>query len=188
MRFLFIKKGKNMSRQIQIRRGSKEEHQNFTGAIGEITMDTTNNTLRVHDGTTVGGTVLAKQSDLDNADYVVAYQKPTPENNYTWYRKYKSGWVEQGGRLKIIIPSGTNTVIEQISLPVEMDNAFYSTNITQEQIKNSVPMAAAKRYYDATSKPSTSQTLSIIALHILSINLEEEVNYMWEVRGQSKSI
>lgn len=177
-----------MARQIQIRRGSEAEHENFTGAIGEITMDTTNNTLRVHDGTTVGGTLLAKQSDLDSADYVIEYQTPTAENNYNWYRKYKSGWVEQGGRITLIIPSGTNTVIEQISLPVEMDSAFYSTNITQEQIKNSVPIAVAKRYYAATSKPSTSKILSIIALHILSVNLEEEVNYMWEVKGQAKTI
>lgn len=44
-----------MSRQIQIRRGSAAEHSNFTGAIGEITMDTTNKTLRVHDGVTPGG-------------------------------------------------------------------------------------------------------------------------------------
>lgn len=44
-----------MSRQIQIRRGTSAEHENFTGAIGEVTMDTTNKTLRVHDGTTVGG-------------------------------------------------------------------------------------------------------------------------------------
>ena len=44
-----------MSRQIQIRRGTAAEHNNFTGAMGEVTMDTTNKTLRVHDGTTVGG-------------------------------------------------------------------------------------------------------------------------------------
>ena len=73
-----------MSRQIQIRRGSATEHEDFTGAIGEITMDTTNKTLRVHDGETVGGTPLAKQSDLDTADYVVEYQNPTAENNYSW--------------------------------------------------------------------------------------------------------
>ena len=51
-----------MSRQIQIRRGTSAEHDNFTGAIGEITMDTTNNTLRVHDGSTVGGHILAKKT------------------------------------------------------------------------------------------------------------------------------
>ena len=53
-----------MSRQVQIRRGSATAHTNFTGAIGEITMDTTNKTLRVHDGETPGGTILAKQSEI----------------------------------------------------------------------------------------------------------------------------
>lgn len=56
-----------MSRQIQIRRGTAAEHSAFTGAIGEITMDTTNKTLRVHDGTTPGGTILAKQSEIQTA-------------------------------------------------------------------------------------------------------------------------
>lgn len=56
-----------MARQIQIRRGSAAKHANFTGAIGEITMDTTNKTLRVHDGTTAGGTILAKQSEIPDA-------------------------------------------------------------------------------------------------------------------------
>ena len=54
----------NMTRQIQIRRGTATENDAFTGAIGEITMDTTNNTLRIHDGTTPGGTVLAKKSEI----------------------------------------------------------------------------------------------------------------------------
>lgn len=31
------------------------------------------------------------------ADAVIDYQEPTADNGYTWYRKYKSGWVEQGG-------------------------------------------------------------------------------------------
>ncbi|MBQ8255610.1 MAG: hypothetical protein IJY99_01445 [Alphaproteobacteria bacterium] len=56
-----------MSRQIQIRRGTATEHENFTGAIGEVTMDTTNKTLRVHDGETLGGIAMARadaQPDL----------------------------------------------------------------------------------------------------------------------------
>lgn len=53
-----------MSRQIQIRRGTAAENDAFTGAVGEVTMDTTNKTLRVHDGTTAGGTILAKKSEI----------------------------------------------------------------------------------------------------------------------------
>ena len=53
-----------MSRQIQIRRGTAAEHNDFTGAIGEITMDTTNNSLRVHDGSTVGGHNILNETKI----------------------------------------------------------------------------------------------------------------------------
>ena len=48
-----------MSKRIQLRRGTDTENNAFTGAIGEVTVDTTNKTLRVHDGSTIGGTRLA---------------------------------------------------------------------------------------------------------------------------------
>ena len=48
-----------MAIQIQLRQGTTTEHNTFTGAVGEVTVDTTNKTLRVHDGSTVGGTSLA---------------------------------------------------------------------------------------------------------------------------------
>lgn len=48
-----------MALQIQLRSGTATEHNTFTGANGEVTVDTTNKTLRVHDGSTVGGTRLA---------------------------------------------------------------------------------------------------------------------------------
>ena len=48
-----------MAIQLQLRQGTATEHNTFTGANGEVTVDTTNKTLRVHDGSTVGGTMLA---------------------------------------------------------------------------------------------------------------------------------
>lgn len=48
-----------MAKQLQLRKGTATEHNTFTGANGEVTVDTTNKTLRVHDGSTVGGTRLA---------------------------------------------------------------------------------------------------------------------------------
>ena len=53
-----------MAIQIQLRQGTTTEHNSFTGAVGEVTVDTTNKTLRVHDGSTVGGTPLLKASQL----------------------------------------------------------------------------------------------------------------------------
>ena len=48
-----------MAKQLQLRKGTATEHNTFTGALGEVTVDTTNKTLRVHDGSTVGGIRLA---------------------------------------------------------------------------------------------------------------------------------
>ena len=45
-----------MPTTLQFRRGNTTQNNSFTGAAGEITVDTTLNTLRVHDGSTAGGT------------------------------------------------------------------------------------------------------------------------------------
>ena len=47
-----------MAIQIQLRRGTTTEHSTFTGAVGEVTVDTDKDTLVVHDGVTVGGKPL----------------------------------------------------------------------------------------------------------------------------------
>lgn len=47
------------AKQVQFRRGTTAQYASFTGAVGEITVDTTMVTARVHDGSTVGGFPLA---------------------------------------------------------------------------------------------------------------------------------
>jgi len=54
-----------MAKQVQLRRGTTSEHSTFTGAVGEVTVDTTKDTLVVHDGSTAGGIPLARQSSVD---------------------------------------------------------------------------------------------------------------------------
>jgi len=44
-----------MAIQFQLRRGTTVQHGTFTGAEGEITVDTDLQTIRVHDGATAGG-------------------------------------------------------------------------------------------------------------------------------------
>lgn len=48
---------------------------------------------------------------------VIEFQEPTAANNYTWYRKYADGWVEQGG-----YSSGEP---REATLPVEMADTNY---------------------------------------------------------------
>ena len=47
---------------LQLRRGSTAENDAYTGSVGELTVDTTLNTVRVHDGSTAGGTVVGKST------------------------------------------------------------------------------------------------------------------------------
>ena len=47
-----------MTKQVQLRRGTTAEHQVFTGAVGELTIDTTVDVAVVHDGVTAGGHYL----------------------------------------------------------------------------------------------------------------------------------
>jgi len=56
-----------MAKQVQFRRGTATENNAFTGAIGEITVDTTNKQLRVHDGSTAGGTAALAGLPANNA-------------------------------------------------------------------------------------------------------------------------
>lgn len=47
-----------MAEQLQLRGGTATQNDTFTGASREVTVDTTNWNLRVHDGQTPGGHVV----------------------------------------------------------------------------------------------------------------------------------
>jgi len=64
-------------------------------------------------------TLNTRTENLLDYDYVVESQLPTAENNYTWYRKYKSGWVEQGG----VYTGGSEYTT--VTLPITMSDANY---------------------------------------------------------------
>ena len=51
---------------VQLRRGTTAEHSSFTGAAGEITVNTSNNSIHVHDGSTAAGTEMATKASVDN--------------------------------------------------------------------------------------------------------------------------
>ena len=57
-----------------------------------------------------------------NADLVIEYKTPTLSDP-SWYRLYKSGWVEQGGIHQI--SDG-----QEVSLPLTMDSTNYFINLT----------------------------------------------------------
>jgi len=59
-----------MSSELRLRRGTDTQHNSFTGAEAEVTVNTTNKSVHVHDGTTTGGFELAR-ADLNNVENAV---------------------------------------------------------------------------------------------------------------------
>lgn len=93
-------------------------------ALGDIS------TLRTDVSTNSENITAVNVRTMGMTDYVIESQFPTAENNYTWYRKYKSGWVEQGG-----IQTGSQEAVMgydadlgTITLPVPMNSSDYYAN------------------------------------------------------------
>jgi len=96
-----------MAIQFQNRRGTVSENNSFTGAAGEVVVDTTNNRLRVHDGVTEGGFPIGDVINVKDfgavgdgvADDTVAIQNS----------------ISQGSA--IYIPKGTYRCTDIINIP-----------------------------------------------------------------------
>jgi hypothetical protein len=56
-----------MATQVQLRRGTSAETAAFTGAAGEVTVNTTADTIVVHDGSTVGGFPLLRADFVNSS-------------------------------------------------------------------------------------------------------------------------
>ena len=77
---------------------------------------------------TVGAAIAGKVS---KGHEVIAFQEPTAANNYTWYRLYADGWVEQGGTTSNFTNTAAYTSDNKVvSLPVAMANTKYDVQAT----------------------------------------------------------
>ena len=59
-----------MATQVQFRRGTTGQHSAFTGAVGEVTVDTEKKTVCIHDASTAGGFPLMLE-DASNASFAI---------------------------------------------------------------------------------------------------------------------
>ena len=106
-------------------------------------------------------------------DYVVESQLPNASNNYTWYRKYKSGWVEQGGRQTghEEVQLGYDADLGTITLPIPMQNANYYTS------------GVCTNFF---SQANVSQTTTTLKLHFVPYETPRILTMVfWRVCGQS---
>jgi hypothetical protein len=59
-----------MSQQLQLRRNTQPTVSTFTGALGELAVDTTNNRVLVNDAVTAGGWAAAKLNDVSRLSFL----------------------------------------------------------------------------------------------------------------------
>lgn len=85
----------------------------------------------------------------DNVDIVIESQLPTADNGYTWYRKYKSGWVEQGG-LESVTGHASSTT-SNITLPIPMTDTNYTAYATINHSGETVGVACQVNKTSATN-------------------------------------
>ena len=105
----------------------------------------------------------------DEPDIVVKTQLPTAENNYTWYRLYKSGWVEQGGRGGALENSA-----KIITLPIAMaDTNFYASMI------NMVPATPVIKNYNSIGLYIPNNT------QVRFATLATVTDFAWYITGMS---
>lgn len=113
----------------------------------------------------------ANLSNVPSAyDYVVASQKPTSANGYTWYRKYKSGWVEQGGY------DSTTFNTKTWSFPIEMKDSNYTLTLSVGY--GNIDSQNGK--FGLTERTTTGFTYKVVSL---AGNATGE-NMSWSVSGQ----
>lgn len=146
-----------MAKQLQVRRGTTMANNLFTGAEGEITMDTETKGLRIHDGSKAGGFRVPT---------LVAVQYPSAANNYIWYRKYSDGWVEQGG---------VGVLSLTVTLPVTMSDANYTITTACDNYSPNAGTPVAV-YYDKTATGFTLQGR-------WNGNAQGGMSVSWEVKG-----
>jgi len=133
--------------------------------VSDLKTTTGNHTTTIGEHTTAIGTLDTRTSGI--IDYVIASQTPTADNNYTWYRKYKSGWVEMGGQIKGGFTKANTWNTRTITLPLTMANTDYTGTVM-----TTWNYSAGNAYYQdeiyCSAGTTTEMTLSYINMSDLA--------------------
>ena len=142
--------------------------------VGAITEALNNKTDT--DGENIASTFPQGILQAGGVDTVVDFQSPSSANGYTWYRKYASGWVEQGG---FITGWNARDNVGLITLPVTMADTNYCVLTTGTSNRG----AATDWNFSsgATPKSTTQFSYSIYGSGVSDI----ATGMSWQVSGMS---
>jgi len=141
-----------MAIQIQLRQGTTTEHNTFTGAVGEVTVDTDKKTVVVHDGTTVGGTPLLNANQLvDSTTTVKGIVRLATESDIT-----------NSSETAVVTPKNVNDMLVGVGASAKGFRALFSARLTQ---------------MTGTNTSNISTITCTITAHGLSVGDVISVNY-----------
>ncbi len=132
-----------MSIALKLRRGTTAQHASFTGAAGEVTIDTDKNVAVVHDGVTAGGHPLAPVDILQWLSKPIG--EPFP------LRDDVSG---------VPIPPTNNSQFRFIKLTAS--DSYNTGVLTSESVSGSAPEITATAVINLAGSPINGQTVNLI--------------------------
>ena len=133
-----------MAIQIQLRQGTTTEHDTFTGAVGELTYDTTLKSLVLHDGVTKGGVKIPYLSN----GRVPSTMLPTATESVVGASKIATTAIAQAGvnDTDFITPLKLKNIafgVAQSSKSKKLVSGTIYTNTTNKPITLSVSMSGS---------------------------------------------
>lgn len=106
-------------------------------------------------------------------DYVIEWKVPT-ESDPTWYRKYVSGWVEQGG---VGTSQQYNVTNKNVTFLINMKDTSYACNV--------IPGESTLQNWDFGVRISIKYTDGIDVRGGANANSAYSGQFHWEVKGMS---
>jgi len=108
---------------LQLRRGTTSQSDAFTGAIGEVTVDTDNNQLRLHDGSTAGGHTIGATDTSSLVSKSLIANQVMKANLHVDSEGASSGVQIANGSIQMFTATGSPS---QIDFYCEVSNAHYT--------------------------------------------------------------
>ena len=130
---------------LQFKRGTEIANNNFTGRAGDITIDTTNNALRIHDGVTKGGKVLSGGGQGEN---LLVWDQAVTDN------------------------LGTHNELSGVDVSIQARSAFGDSSLQYTVVSGSLPPGVSINTADQTNVTLSGTIPQHVASKVYSFRIQ----------------
>ena len=112
-----------MAKLLKLRRGTTSQHSSFTGAEGEVTVDTDKEALVVHNGSTAGGFPVARADGTGVTNFTITGELDAATGDF-------SGDVDVDGTLEADAITVNGTALSTVITGTTVTNATNAAGLT----------------------------------------------------------